>query len=411
MISRIKKKSGYTLIEIIVGVGLISLITVGVSVVILNMQKNRKRQELIATLTKLKIEFENNIKNNASWNATLNYATNTSLECVRRKVQCNGLAPVTPPVPGNFVNSAPITTFVNNAASELVLLSNSGPPVKVFFDGRTTSTNGFMENGMSCNGFTLAPVGNDNCPIGYVVNWRALSGDINPQILVSAKMIYNPGNNNSNKSFINSASISSNNTKYDINILRARDNIIKNFQAVVRYAPAGGGGQCQRYGFGICTKPPGWYIYTDYSTNITYGGIDTFGLAAADTTGVTFTQKGRYRCSVITSAFGVGNATSQLEQISPIYKVLSTKGVSVDRNKYEYVNIQHSVDLDVPTPNSVKIRISQQCTDDVPYYVWTGFPMYTVDSTVNYCGLGFPSSASYGDAKTHKASISCSLLE
>lgn len=409
-----------TLIELIIGIGLLSLITVGVSVVLLNAQKEQKKQALLKNLSELKIQFERNIKIDSSWQATMkDTALNPNLRCISSGVRCDGSEIIK--APGNYVLSTaslPANTFNNNQTYEIALNNSDG---SLFYNGRKSTNNaGFTDTGQSCSGFVYPPgAGNSNCPIGYAVNFRALSNDVNPQILVTARMIYNPDNSHSFKNFINRFDFSNLNIgKYDAQVIRTARSLVRSFFVVSPHVINSSTVGCTSKGFGTCSA--GFTNYTNYSEASQDGANDEFDLVDLTTTPgqVFIKQPGRYKCTFNTSAFAADNITAQLIQSSPSpVTVLQSQTAFAPEDsggiKWKYANLSNEIIFSVPTGGS-SLYLRQSCSHvPIGSTVWGS---NLVDPNIQNCALGFADSSSYaayagGYSSVPKASLHCTLLE
>lgn len=397
-------QAGFGIIEVMVAAGLLLIIAIGISALITNMQKEQRRQQLLATFSLMQNQMQNLIKNENSWKSTLDdAASNPNMECLRRGLRCDGSA-----VPGNYVNAAPDSQFVNNAASEIILKDGSG---NIFYDGRVGSnTRAFTEGGSPCTGFTYNAPGNDLCPIGYIINWRATSADITPQIIVSAKMIYNPTDANPFKKFVNALPLASMPSpyvyqKYDTRILRTAKAMTKAFTVTVPFNRTGTG--CLDAGYGNCGT--GGYVYTGYSDSPANFGYDPFDLVDTTALNIAFKQKGSYKCTANTNAFAVNSVRAEIVVMPTNARI--TQMSSASAFGYGYANIVTEGLVEINADTGYTLTIQQTCQvapSAAGYGAGTGFQAPNIDN----CTLGFVSGTSYGAPNPFiKASITCSKIE
>ncbi len=209
----LKSERGFGITEILVALGLMTIVSAGIAYLMSNMQNEQRRMALLQTLASQKIRFENAILNPKSWTNTMN--ENASMACLSTKVACG-----TTLVHSGSYDLGYAAAFLRDGTT-IDLPDNPG--IFYTFAGADGAIQGFTESGMVCNTFTTAAAGNDACPIGYRVSWAPHNiTTANPMITVYAKMIYNPSDANPFKAFLNAPPTSTIvNTKYDAIINRA----------------------------------------------------------------------------------------------------------------------------------------------------------------------------------------------
>jgi type II secretory pathway pseudopilin PulG len=384
----IRSRSGFGIIEVMVAAGLLLIISVGITTLLTNMQKEQRRQALLQTLTQLQSRFESAIKNQTSWNNTIADATNlSSTSCLNAKSACAA---------GN-VDSSSTNIFVNNSSRDLILKDTTNA---VLYDGRqTTNTSGFKEDGSACTGFSYnSAAGNDACPIGYIVNWRAMTSDKNSQLVVSAKLIFNPSNANSFKQFINATTVSTIYGKYDVKVLRTAAFLAKSFSIKIMKSSLSSG-NCSTGGFGSCASGG-----TDlFSAGVrTYTSLDDpYSLVLSTTaTGELVLAAGRYKCTATSSAFGTD--TSVLTIVSSTSGSIATGSAFASSVNYGYANISAIGEVTMTGADNIKLR--QSCATTPAVYAGT------TDPSLAQCALGF-SNTTYTPASSGiVATLDCVLL-
>lgn len=406
-----RAEKGFGIIEVMVAAGLLLIIAIGISALITNMQKEQRRQQLLATFSSFQNQIQNLIKNENSWKNTIDLPANASMECLRQGKRCDGSV-----VPGNYVNGADDTEFVNNPASEIALVDGAG---NVFYDGKTAANiAGFTEAGSKCTGFTYNAPGNDRCPIGYIINWRAKSADVTPQLVVSARLIYNPSDANPFKKFVNALPLASMTApykyqKYDTKMLRTAKAITKSFTVTVPVTRSGA--NCTNAGYGNCgVGTP--YVYTGYSDDPADFGYDPFDLVSTTATDITFKQKGTYKCTANSNAFAVDSVKLDVMvyPANPTNPVLSQMS-SASSYGYGYANINAEGIIEVNSDTGITMRLQQTC-QSAPSASGAGAGTPFQPADINQCTLGFASQSSYTapnplTGKFIKASITCSKIE
>jgi prepilin-type N-terminal cleavage/methylation domain-containing protein len=388
---------GFGLIEVMIAAALLLIISVGMTTLMTNMQKEQRRQNLLQVLVSNKNRFENAMKNDSSWSQTFSDATNNAnMACLRNKVTCDGthVSATT-----NMVDATISDTFVNSAGRDIVV-RDGGNPSNIFYDGRQSSnTAGFTDTGAACTGFSYnMATGNDSCPIGYIVNWRALSATTNPQIVVVAKLVYNPSATSPFKTFIN-ADASSALGKYDVNLLRTATATSKSFSVNVVHTLTGTG-TCGGDGYGACTSAYGAYGGGDLvdATGVYTEASDQFDLVTipAGVAYFTINKVGSYKCTIRTYAFGVNGAEMQLIN-STTNAVLAGPAqgfASLATSAYSTLVLDSVIDI---TAINTNVTIVQKCQTPPPIGPTWG------------CALGF-ATPPYG-ATSNSASMNCVLLE
>ena len=394
----LRERNGFGIIEVMVAAGLLLIISIGMTSLITNMQKEQRRQTLLQVLVSQKNRFENAILNPNSWQNTLTASSgtvNVNTYCLVQQIANSNCSAVT------VKGAGYLTTY-----QELILRDGATTPVNgnVFYDG-TAGTNGFTESGAACTTFTTAAAGNDACPIGYRVSWAPQSAsDTNPKITVYAKMIFNPSDSNPFKTFLNaSASSTTINTKYDVNIDRTGTVTAKAFRIQLRRIPSSlaAGSHCYPNGFGTCSV--GSYSSFPYdplfsATTIT----DPHGLVTiTGNINPTIKNIGKYKCSALSHAFGTDGAYLRISRDLPAVKNYDGSTFASKAN-YAYSNIIIDTVVDVTVPNTT-LSIQQKC-DTLP----TSNPAYEIQP--QDCSLGFSGSGSYGGTDD-VMSLSCILID
>lgn len=400
---KIKSNKGFSITEVMVAAGLIAIVSVGATSLISNMQKEQRRNVLLQVLTSKKVQIENLIKNQNSWANTISAATNTNMACLRLQRRCDGSDPV---ATTNMLDSTANNLFVNSTAREIALFDSTSTTVP-FYDGRQSSnTAGFTEAGQTCTGFSYNPAtGNDACPIGYVINWRATTNAINPQIYVIAKLVYNPSDASPFKKFINASTIVTNtefNNKYDVNIIRTATTTSKTF-VVNSAATTSAGTFCNTRGFGTCSALGTSYIgYAHTADGDVHDLVDATGSAA---TYFTIKETGSYKCTVTTYAFATNGVTAQLVNGTPpaAGTVLGSTSSMASNLSWGYATIVMQATFDLPTaPQNIFVRQSCETTPSVnPSGPRAG------EGNINNCALGFENQPYGSGFGMNKASINC----
>lgn len=171
-----KNNKGFSLVQTLVVVGLISVLWTVVIELLNQVQKSQYEILMKSTVLSIRNSLLANVSSGAAWQKTV--SLQPSLKCLN-----NTMA---------FCNGTP-------ASKDIVVYDAAG---SVIFDS-TNPSNGFTVNGIKCSTYD-AINGNDACPIGVKVRWRALCNNStcqSQQDLVSLQFEFKPQNNVRNVAF------------------------------------------------------------------------------------------------------------------------------------------------------------------------------------------------------------------
>ncbi len=139
--------SGFSLLQVILVIGISGFVWVGLANVLDLVHNNQRHIMAKSTVVSVRQSLINAVSNEASWQHMV--ATQSFLECTSdADPYCNG---------------------DSTSVREIIIFDNQGNEI---FDS-TLDVNGFTVNGTLCNTFNQVD-GNDACPIGVKVLWRAL---------------------------------------------------------------------------------------------------------------------------------------------------------------------------------------------------------------------------------------------
>jgi len=276
---RIKRNSssGMALMEVMMAVGILSIVTLGITTTISQSMKSQKDSALLGALTNSKVNLTRVILDGAAWKNTV-AANPSSLSCLASNTSCNATMTV-----GNY--PLPITILYDAANNKYV--DNSSPTNGFTPMGVTGNTGNSATN---CSSFVqpvagAGPSGVDSCPIQYVLGARfdcpgGVASCVQPVVTVQAKLVYNPSSTGHSVTAINT-------TTYSPVVVRGAGNFVRNdsvFIAQQENTTSNGGG--------ACTTAPAPRIYTS--------GVSSAVLPTVDTASST----GKY---VPTAGVGQGN--------------------------------------------------------------------------------------------------------
>ena len=184
---RFLSKSGMSILELSVFLAAAAIVSAAVVSVQFNLKRGEKKLQVINILLEKKHQFETVLQEKEAFVKTVKNLENLSMICVRNELSC----------PAEFVANK-----YRADLSRIVLNDKFG---NQFYDGRGSNSKGFTDSGAACEGFTYAASGNDDCPIGYIINWHVAKQDLtdNNSLTISAKLVYNPSDNHPLKRIVN----------------------------------------------------------------------------------------------------------------------------------------------------------------------------------------------------------------
>lgn len=181
-----KNQTGSVIIQAIVSFAIFMILVVGLVNLIKEYQLRQQQIALQNVFSTLQNNFTKILRDKNAWRFTVEdtAVNNPNLACIKNQTAC----------------SAALISLSYAVTNDRIVLRDGANTV--FYNGKATNTGGFTIQGNTCTGFSYVDgAGNNSCPIGYIVSWRALSAAANPQIVITAKLVYNPASTNSLKSF------------------------------------------------------------------------------------------------------------------------------------------------------------------------------------------------------------------
>lgn len=167
MLRKNTNSKGFSLIQTLVIIGVISVLWTVVIELLNQVQKSQYEVLMKSTVLSVRNSLLANISSSGAWQKTV--SLQPSLKCA------NNTDP--------YCNGAP-------ASKDIIIYDAAGG---VIFDS-TNASNGFTVNGVKCSTYDGVN-GNDSCPIGVKVQWRALCNNSfceSQQDLVSLQFDYRP---------------------------------------------------------------------------------------------------------------------------------------------------------------------------------------------------------------------------
>lgn len=184
---RLLSKNGISIVELSVFVAAATIVGAAVVSVQFNIKRGEKKLQVINTLLEKKRQLDDVLKEKETFVKTVKNLENLSMICVRNELEC------------------PEENVANKFRPDLSRIALYDSHGNLFYDGRGTNSKGFTDMGVECEGFTYGGVGNDSCPIGYIINWHVAKKDLTDDntLTISAKLVYNPSDKNPQKKLIN----------------------------------------------------------------------------------------------------------------------------------------------------------------------------------------------------------------
>lgn len=268
-------QKGYSLVEVMMVVSIMSFVGLGVATMMKNMMSVQRRQELRPTLRQIKDEIEQAFLNDHAWESTIiNPSNNASLGCLRDGNTC---------ADGTAVNDIRLRN-----AQDPQTAATSGNSNFDAFEGPNNGA-GWTFSGARCTTWNAA--GNDACPIRYNLTLtmscsNGLDPCARPLVTLTGALNYAPNDRSSINNRINA-------DDYQIEIRRGERVRFEPFQILMEQAGAGvGGGACTNLGW---DKRPLSRLAGNRTGNenvLFNDANDQFTLVA-----------GRYSCEIIAEGF------------------------------------------------------------------------------------------------------------
>lgn len=177
------RQAGFSLIETLIAVGLISIVAVGTFYLLALSASSERKAD--AWLDEYRTELRRALEDSVAWNNTLNDAVNSDpasgpLTCLRNRTDCSAAT-----VPGGL---------------RIRVVDRNGQVIS----DTSSPTTGLTVNGMPCNTFDQVN-GDDACPYRISVWFSALcvTGCTNPEFLINARFFHRPRTNSQNVAVYN----------------------------------------------------------------------------------------------------------------------------------------------------------------------------------------------------------------
>lgn len=339
---------GFSLIEVTVGVAILSIIIFMAASVVSPLMKLRNHVDSVAGLNMASAFLRECIKNDQAWLATVMDPANDSMRCLREHTACDPVAIVPP-------------------ASYIKMKASVDPDDNCLpsFDTKPTALNttGLNKAGEPCTGFSST--GNDQCPFRYNVYWTATCANgetrcVNPVIRVNADMVTGTNDNR------NRATMDLN--RYAIRAVRGRADVTRQF-TLYETTPAG-----TYPGNGLC-KPSGIYRRFQFGNKIDPGN---YVRGATPTSGAILLEPGIYSCQISVPAYLAGSHMARLVDFKTKRVLINgTSEYSPDIRGFTQTRsmIYGSFTLTSPTNVAVAQYCNSRTIDPVASHLAMGRPM------------------------------------
>lgn len=155
------KTSGFSLIEVLVSTAIASIVMLGSSTLMLQLNHSEKEHEKMFYLLSLRQELQNKLVSNSGWNSII--SLNPEINCIQNPSTCNN----------------------TNLLKPLKI------PMRNITLDSSQNTLGMSPTGEICNSFDVTN-GNNNCPYGVNIDWMTTCQDSvcknpQPKVVISFK--------------------------------------------------------------------------------------------------------------------------------------------------------------------------------------------------------------------------------
>ncbi len=168
------KKNGFSLVEVLVAIGLLAIVGLGTSTMVFNMMNSNNYVTMGNSALNLKAELTSILTDDRAWVRTINdIAVNpdaiAAFNCLRNNTACN---------------PSGVYTFTPKLANNSLFRATYNP--------QTSAASGFNLNGAICNAYSAATP-NDLCPIRYTFTWQPICPSAGPCVRpqVRIRLIFN----------------------------------------------------------------------------------------------------------------------------------------------------------------------------------------------------------------------------
>lgn len=405
MLKQIMNINGMTIVEVLVAAGLASIVSLGVATMMQNMFIEQKKVVLLSVLKEQKTRIEFLIRDQNSWNQTINCTSTTTPACAT----FNSTALFT------SLRSSGATTKVNYASPEKIILMDATGAIAMNLLGPSdTAGNGFTEGGGSCTTFSTT-AGTDACPISYrmLIGADCATGAScsNPQLKVVARLVFSPsatGTLNRFKTLVAQVSGSSivdgpinDGSRYDVVVKRTSSQInrffsISSYKQGATGSPTGApaNSDCTGYGAGVCTVGGAFANHPLLAGAYPNGGWtkddDLNNLVTTSGANFSFTETGVYSCMISVPAYGTLGFSAELYKSGGIPASVTAASTIAGRwsQASAIIDTKFNVSSTADT-YTIRQRCDTNTTSPAP-----ASPQG--DPNVSQCSLGLVPSSAYG---------------
>ena len=408
----LKNRRGISLIQVLVGAGVASLVSLGVLQMLENTRMTQRRINLLSTLTEIKTQMESLLRDQSAFNISI--INNAAVQAIEPYISLSQ---------GRTVSESSATL----AAPVRFIIYDSGGYAQYPLYGTAVSGTGrgFTEKGTPCTTFDPTPgSGTDECPISYRILMAVdcpktlptnETACVDPNLTIVARLMFNPSTaagrvlqrfdsliGQISGTTIPATSDGSNTGKYDIFMRRTATSIGRTFTISSYVNPASAPfyaatipsmtGVAGFLGGGSCTTPASWHPAVN-----SFGWTEDSDPHDLATTGSTtkdfrFKEIGQYTCSLKAKAFDCDSIYFALVDSSASGTIIARATTNAPGYSESEARVDFTFNVGVTSTN---YSVLQECsrpsagqtaepTFDSPEQLRLGF---SADETVYYAPI------------------------
>src|SRR3989344_6008500 len=164
----LQKKRAYSMIQLLIALGILSIVMLGIFSVISMLLKGSNQAQQIGKIQGLRQEIITTLRNDKAWRYTVNAAINRNPPNPAFTT-ANSTCLASPGT--NCSNGqANLRFFLKDVADKFAFSFKQNPYI---YPGTANPVHDFDLNGLPCNAFQSVG-GNDSCPLRLELRWRAV---------------------------------------------------------------------------------------------------------------------------------------------------------------------------------------------------------------------------------------------
>jgi|GEM_PF-6504758 len=183
-----KQESGFSLVELIVSVSILSIVLLPVVAINLNGVRQVGNTWGLAQVKVFRSKLIQVIQSNDGWRRSMTQPQNAAMNCLRRPNS-------TCPNVGYNPATNPLLAVYNAAGLDDETYYDAGGPTAGAIYDATAPGNGITANGRKCTGFS-ATTSTPHCPFRFNLRWYALSNTPSPMVAVYGTLEVSPNTQN-----------------------------------------------------------------------------------------------------------------------------------------------------------------------------------------------------------------------